>query len=105
MLNPERGYPIYLGSLRSHDRKYLLRSSSEAMYASGYLLFTKERTLMAVAFDADKMRISGEPFPIAEQVHLYPNTASAVYSVSDSGTLAYQLEVVRRFPSWYGSIK
>jgi serine/threonine protein kinase/tricorn protease-like protein len=90
VLNPERGYPIYLGSLRSHDRKYLLRSSSEAMYASGYLLFTKERTLMAVAFDADKMRISGEPFPIAEQVHSYPNTASAVYSVSDSGTLAYQ---------------
>jgi len=45
---------------------------------------------MAVAFDADKMRISGEPFPIAEQVHSYPNTASAVYSVSDSGTLAYQ---------------
>ena len=90
VMDPKRGYPIYLGSLRSHNRKYLLHSSSDAMYASGNLLYTQEQTLTAVAFDADKMQIKGEPFPVVEQLQSYPNTASAVYSVSENGTLVYQ---------------
>lgn len=34
----------------------------------GYLLYLREQTLMAQAFDAGRRRLEGEPFPLAERV-------------------------------------
>src|SRR5438445_146682 len=45
---------------------------------------------MAVPFDAQRLRISGEPFAVAEHTQMYKNTASGVFSASNSGVLAYQ---------------
>ncbi len=82
---------IYVGSLDSSDSKFLINADSTPAYAPpGYLLFLRERTLMAQAFDAGKLQLTGEPFPIAEQVGLNPSNARAFFAVSDNGVLVYR---------------
>jgi Tol biopolymer transport system component len=70
---------IYAGwadpSKRS-DRKLILKTESNAMYAPppvgvrgpGYLIFLRDRALLAQPFDADRLEMAGEPTVIAEQV-------------------------------------
>jgi len=61
-----------------------------AAYASGYLLFLRDRTLMAQPFDAGRLEIRGDSVPIAEQVTMNLGTGRAVFSVSENGTLVYE---------------
>jgi hypothetical protein len=62
---------IYVGSLDSKDTKSLLQVHSSTVYAPpGYLLFVRENTLMAQAFDADTLELKGDAFPVAEQASL-----------------------------------
>ncbi|PYL05706.1 MAG: hypothetical protein DME33_15800 [Verrucomicrobia bacterium] len=82
---------IYVGSLDSKDSKFLLNADSTPAYAlPGYLLFLRERTLMTQAFDAGKLQLTGEPFPIAEQVGFNPGNGRAFFAVSDNGVLVYR---------------
>jgi len=81
---------IYVGTLDSSERKLLLNTDSSAVYAPpGFLLFLRERTLMAQAFDASSLQLSGEPFPIADQVGQNPATGRAFFSVSQTGVLTF----------------
>jgi tRNA A-37 threonylcarbamoyl transferase component Bud32 len=55
---------IFVGALDSKETTRLLSTIAAAAYAPpGYLLFMRERTLMAQAFDANKLQFTGEPFP------------------------------------------
>ena len=86
---------VYVGSLDSKDRKRLLDVQSEVRYASpGFLLFVRDRTLMAERFDASRLELSGEPFPVAEQVASNPIFGDAMFSVSGNGILAYRVGAV-----------
>ena len=77
---------IYLGSLDSDRGKLLIRVSSPVLYAPpGYLLFTRERTLLAQPFDLVQLKVSGEPLPVAEHVAGRRQN----FSVSENGTLVY----------------
>lgn len=84
---------VYVGSLDSKDSRRLLAGASNAVYAAaasgqGYLLFARGDPLMAQPFDAKKLELSGEAFPIAERVT--GNLPGAAFSVSENGVLAYQ---------------
>lgn len=82
---------IYVGSLDSKETRRILDTDFNAKYAPpGYLLFVRESALMAQPFDAGKLELTGEAFPVAEQIGL--NTASRVahFTVSESGVLAYE---------------
>jgi eukaryotic-like serine/threonine-protein kinase len=82
---------IYVGSLDSKEEKFLLRANSSVAYAPpGYLLFFRERSLMAQSFDAKGMHVTGEPFSIAEEVQYFPQHYGALFSVSENGVLLYQ---------------
>jgi eukaryotic-like serine/threonine-protein kinase len=81
---------LYVASLDSEESTRLLEGNSRFLYASGYLLYVRDETLLAAPFDADLRRVKGAPVPLAQQVLYYPNTGSAVFSVSDNGVLAYQ---------------
>ena len=88
---PGPGWPVYVGSLDSAERKLLLNSDSQnVLYSQGYLLFLRERTLMAQPFDARRLALSGDPFPIAEQIQIQGTPPNGVFSVSENGVLAYQ---------------
>jgi Tol biopolymer transport system component len=56
----------------------------------GYLLFRREAMLMAQKFDADRLELSGDPFPVAEQIGFDGVTYQTLVSASDQGVLAYQ---------------
>ena len=79
---------IYLGSLDSKERKFLVNASSSglAFAPPGYLLFMRGETFMAQRFDTTKWEVLGEPFSIAEQV------AGSSFSVSDHGVLVYTVD-------------
>jgi len=87
----KEGQAIIGASLDGGDEKVVVRSPAAAEYASGHLLFLRERTLMAQAFDPDSLELSGEPFPLADTVVLISTgTAQAVFSASQTGVLAVQ---------------
>jgi serine/threonine protein kinase len=83
-------HTLYVGTLGSLDAKPLMRSELMARYSQGYLLFMRDRTLMAQPFDANKIELKGSSVPIAE--HIATNTISnrPVFSASEDGTLLYQ---------------
>ena len=79
---------IYVGSLDSKETKALLQVHSSAVYAPpGYVLFVRETTLMAQAFDADTLELKGDAFPVAEQTSRNPLIGRAMFSVSENGVL------------------
>jgi Tol biopolymer transport system component len=88
---------VCIGSLESKERRCLLRANSNPVFApaapgaaSGHILFSRERTLLAQPFDARRLRLSGEAFPVGEQVQYFANFGFGVFTASDNGILAYQ---------------
>ena len=76
---------IWLGSLDSNEATQLLNADSRAQYvAPGYLVFMRQRTLLAQPFDARHATLTGEAVPIAEP------QGSSGWSVSDGAVLAYR---------------
>jgi Tol biopolymer transport system component/predicted Ser/Thr protein kinase len=86
------GGPIYLGSLDSAERKVLFNANSaNAIYTQGYLLFLRETTLVAQPFDARRLMLTGDAFPIAERIRTSTSTQPYGYfSASENGALVYQ---------------
>jgi Tol biopolymer transport system component len=79
---------IHVGSLDSRETKLLVKTHSSGAYAPpGYLLFLRDRTLMAQKFDADRLVIAGDPFPVAEEVDRIGPVRLANFSVSRTGVL------------------
>ena len=81
---------IFVAALDGSDRKLLLNADSNPLFASpGYLLFARGPTLTAQSFDARKLQISGEPFPVAEDIAYNTSSSYSNASVSVDGTLVY----------------
>ncbi len=79
-----------IGSLDSSETKPFAPAQSMLAYApQGYLLFLKDRTLMAQPFDAKAMKTTGESVPLAEQIGT-DAVGLARFSVSRDGVLAYR---------------
>ncbi len=82
---------IGIASLDSPEVKAVLTTDFTAVYTKpGYLLFRREATLMAQKFDADRLEVSGDSFPVAEQIGFDGLTYQTLVSASDQGVLAYQ---------------
>ena len=62
---------IYASSLDSKERKLILSSNADAVYVlPGYLLFTRQGTLMAQPFDTARLELAGEAVPIAQGIQV-----------------------------------
>ena len=83
---------IYAASLGSDERKWIVENAYNVAYSpSGHLLFVRGQVLMAQAFDARRLELSGEPFPVTDRVVLMsPPNQGAAYSISTNGVLAWQ---------------
>jgi Tol biopolymer transport system component len=84
----EGGGNIHLGSLDSQQDTPLVRSEYRAQYASGRLVFVNGGNLMSQAFDDKKLKLSGNPIPVAEQVR-GESRGSAAFSLSNDGKLIF----------------
>jgi hypothetical protein len=81
---------IKIGSLDSDETETLGSASSRVAYAEpGYLLFVRDGTLLATPFDYRKRELTGEPFPVVEDVGGL-GTGLAHFGVSKDGVLIYQ---------------
>ncbi len=79
-----------LASLDSSRWKAVAPAQSLVTYAPpGYLLFVRDKTLVAQRFDAASGKVEGEPVPVAEQVGA-TGVGLARFSVSRTGVLAYR---------------
>ena len=94
---PEDASSVFLASLDSNERRLLFHARSNVAYAplspgasQGHLLFWQSGALHARPFDAKRLRFMGEAFPVAEQVRFFGAGGTAMFSVSETGVLAYQ---------------
>jgi len=74
---------VYAGTLGSPSLTRVLSLRTQALYASGQLLYVDNAALVARPFDAGKLAFTGEPVRIVDQVE--PS-----FSVSNTGVLAYR---------------
>ena len=91
---------VYVGSIdagpQAQRQDRVLATNRQAYYAPGavggpgHLIFLRDGTLMAQPFDPDRLTLNGEAVSIAEGVESYPSQSYGMFSVSDSGTLAYR---------------
>ena len=83
---------VFVASIDGEEKPTLLIDwGSNAQYADGRILFTRDATLMAQPFDVDRLELRGEAVPIVEQIAVGGSTGrSAAVSVSRTGVLVYQ---------------
>ncbi len=82
---------IFLQALDSRDKALLLTANSNAVYAPpGYLLFCRGADLVAQPFDASGLRLAGDPRIVAQNVRREAIDNFGMFSVSDTGLLAYE---------------
>lgn len=88
-----------VGLMETESRVQFAPSSEPG--GPSHLLFIRGGSLLAQTFDADRLRLIGEPFSLVQNVVFFGPSASGNFSVSNTGVLAYQ----SGFPSaelrWY----
>jgi len=89
---------VYLASVHSKDARLLLTAEASAGYAphpagapagTDYILFVRERTLMAQPFSPRRLEVNGSAIPIAEQVGVDSSVQRSKFSISVNGVLVY----------------
>ena len=89
---------VYAGSLDSPAYSMLFPSDTNAVYSppapgdsrkDGYLVYIRNRSLVAVGFDAGHLKISKE-HPLADDVGAVASLSLAPISISDTAVLVYQ---------------
>ncbi|HQR35337.1 MAG TPA: protein kinase [Blastocatellia bacterium] len=86
---PQGAAEIHLAALDRQETTRLLAADSQARYANGHLFFALAGALVAQSFDADSLKLMGEPFVIADKVRVTGSPNRGHFSVSNNGSLAY----------------
>ena len=94
---------IYVASLDSSDRKFIVGTKANAAYVqSGQLLFMRGDELMAQPFDLRSLTLVGEPRSVADHIEQPGNALgllpAAIFAASPNGVLVW-----RRSPSFQSS--
>jgi serine/threonine protein kinase len=80
---------LYYASLDGRENRPMFRSQSNAVYASGFLLFARGDQLMAQPFDPDKGTLSEEPRSVAKGIMNDVSTWHMDASASGDGLLVF----------------
>ena len=89
-----------IASLDGKENRTFAPAQSLVTYVEpGYLLYLRDRTLVAQAFDPKTVKTTGEPVPLAEKVGT-DAVGLARFSVSREGTLAYRTGEVNDRMVW-----
>jgi len=82
---------IGVGSLDQLQTKFLFRSDSNAEFSrAGYLLFMRDREILAQRFDAEKLESRGESDTLAKRGNFNIEPPYAPLSVHEDSLLVYQ---------------
>ena len=95
---------IFVGLLDSNEKRFVIEASANAAYAApGYLLFYRDKTLLAQRFDLRRFALTGEPTAILTKIQYQPQVKRAAFAVSDNGLLVAQTGsgVTLSQPAWF----
>ncbi len=82
---------LRVASLDGSIDKPLFKVASRVEYSSaGYIIHARDGILFARRFDPDKLEVSGESIPIAQDISI-PNGDRADFSISNNGVLSYMV--------------
>jgi eukaryotic-like serine/threonine-protein kinase len=82
---------IFLASLDSPEKHLIVSSSANAAYSEpGYLVYLRDRTLVAQPLDPRRFVLTGEPHTLSDDVMYFPGVDRAVFSVAGTGVLVTQ---------------
>jgi Tol biopolymer transport system component len=92
---------VYVAAVGEPSGKFLVRSSSDAVFAPpGFLLFVRDESLMAQAFDVAGLKMIGEPVSVVPKVGFALALNRGTFSVSNTGVLVYGAKSDNR-PVWF----
>jgi eukaryotic-like serine/threonine-protein kinase len=78
-------------SLQSKEVKTIAEISSDAFYdSSGYLLYQREGSLVGQKFDVNNFTLSGDAFPIVDQISFIQDRGNVLSSISSNGVMVFR---------------
>ncbi len=82
---------IYVGSLGSNEHHLVVKTDSNAVYADpGYLLYMRDRAILAQKFDPKTAQVSGDPVAVASDMQFWPRIMHATFSATNTDVLLVQ---------------
>jgi serine/threonine protein kinase/Tol biopolymer transport system component len=83
---------VRIASLGSQESQILFGAVTRIAYAPpGYLIYVNQGVLVAHPFDAQSLKLTGDPTTLAEHIAEVGDNHEFDFSVSDNGVLAYQI--------------
>jgi len=94
---------VFWASLDGQDNKMLFTSPSNAIYASGRILYVRDNALMAQEFDGSSGQLHEEAIPLNGDIQVDGTVWRGTFSASETGTLVYQPGLVgaRQRLTWF----
>jgi serine/threonine protein kinase/Tol biopolymer transport system component len=89
------GDAIRIASIDGKVNKVLLSVSSNAVYASGHLLYARGNSLVAQRFNTSTLELEGDAAVLVQDIAFDPSISRGLFSASDNGLLIYQTGTVR----------
>jgi Tol biopolymer transport system component len=86
----DAGTKLRVGSLDGKLDREIMASESNAIYADGHLLFTRNGFLVAQRFDPDALELLGEPAPLADRARVISGTSCGLFDAAKTGILLFQ---------------
>ena len=82
---------IFLGSIDSEEKRQIVSTDANAAYAEpGYLLYLRDKALMAQPFDSKNYVLSGDHHTLSDQVLYFPHVGRAIFSAFNGEVLVTQ---------------
>jgi len=85
----------FVGSMDGTVRPLSIKGlRSNPFYSEGHLLYLRQNTLIAQAFDVSSLEFTGDPIPLDQGVPYYPARAKGNFTASPNGVLVYVKEAL-----------
>jgi len=82
---------IAVVNLATGEHRVLIKGGTDGRYVeTGYIVYGRGSTLMAIAFDLKTLQTHGEPVPVLKDVLSGGTSGVLEFSVSSNGTLVYE---------------
>ena len=80
---------IVVQHLPSGDRRVVARGSDPRFLPTGHIVYARNGSLWAVAFDTARLEPVGEPVVVVDELVHDPVSGASGYAISDTGVLVY----------------
>ena len=84
----EANHQVVVRSLVTGDERVIARGGTYPRYAAGQLVFSRQGTLYAAPFDAERLELTGQPRPVLDDVSADASGAAA-FDLSPAGSLVF----------------